>query len=96
MTQLTSVVSKNTHTKTQVKYLYLLVAKAQAKNEKLIIRAVMASLSLGEATAEAVQRIPDAHCNGEMKAALDVCRQVKEEYADFQNDITIKTLGGFR
>ena len=42
------------------------------KNELCIINCVNASLALGEATARAVQRIPDAHCNGDMHAALDL------------------------
>ena len=39
----------------------------------------MASNSLGEATARAVQRIPDAHCNGDMEAALEEEERVKKD-----------------
>ena len=35
----------------------------------LLVQSTNASISLGEATARAVQRIPDAHCNGDMPAA---------------------------
>ena len=35
------------------------------------MQGVNAAIALGEATARAVQRIPDAHCNGDMHAALD-------------------------
>lgn len=47
------------------------------KKELCIINCVNASLALGEATARAVQRIPDAHCNGDMHAALDYAQKVK-------------------
>ena len=40
-------------------------------------------IALGEATARAVQRIPDAHCNGDMHAALDYAAKVKHEQKDF-------------
>ena len=38
-----------------------------------------ASLSLAEATANAVSRIPDAHCNGDMHEALEVAKKMREE-----------------
>jgi len=38
---------------------------------------------LAEATASAVERIPDAHCNGDMHAALDYAAKVKHEQRDF-------------
>lgn len=43
----------------------------------------IASMALAEATAEAVQRIPDTHCNGEMRAALEYAQQVKNKQRDF-------------
>ena len=43
----------------------------------------LAAIALGEATARAVQRIPDAHCNGDMHAALDYAAKVKHEQRDF-------------
>ena len=43
----------------------------------------IASMALAEATAEAVQRIPDAHCNGDMHAALEYARKIKSEQRDF-------------
>ena len=43
----------------------------------------MASITLGEATAKAVQRIPDAHCNGDMHAALAYATEVKNKHRDF-------------
>ena len=48
-----------------------------------LIKGNWASVALGEATAKAVQRIPDAHCNGDMHAALDYASQVKHEQKEF-------------
>ena len=48
---------------------------ARLEHEMMLIKLSIASLSLGEATAEAVQRIPDAHCNGEMREALEFERE---------------------
>lgn len=60
--------------------------EAQDKREKLheqqelfLVQGVNAAIALGEATARAVQRIPDAHCNGDMHAALDYAAKVKHE-----------------
>ena len=39
--------------------------------------------ALAEATAVAVQRIPDAHCNGDMHAALEYATSVKHKQKDF-------------
>ena len=57
--------------------------KAREVHEYLVIKSINASMALGEATAEAVQRIPDAHCNGDMHAALEYARTVKHEQKDF-------------
>lgn len=57
-------------------------AKRQ-ENEYLTLRCVTAALALGEATARAVQRIPDAHCNGDMKEALEYATKVKHEQKEF-------------
>lgn len=66
--------------------------KAKEKNELLLIRLAGASLSLGEATAAAVQRIPDAHCNGDMHAALEYARKVKHDHKDMLYEEAIKNL----
>lgn len=62
------------------------------ENELCIINCVNASLALGEATARAVQRIPDAHCNGDMHAALDYAQKVKHEQKDFLNEQALKQI----
>ena len=53
--------------------------KARQIYEVYMIKGIMASNSLSEATARAVQRIPDAHCNGDMEAALEEEEKVKKE-----------------
>lgn len=66
--------------------------KAREKNEVLIIKGVGAAIALGEATAEAVQRIPDAHCNGDMHAALEYARKVKHEHKEFMTEQSVQSL----
>lgn len=51
--------------------------------EYMLMKSTTASITLGEATARAVQRIPDAHCNGDMHAALDYAQTIKHEQRDF-------------
>lgn len=51
-----------------------------------------ASMALAEATAQAVQRIPDAHCNGEMHQALDYAAKVKSEQKDFLRRRAVDSL----
>jgi len=66
--------------------------EARKKNELLMIKLSYASLSLGEATAEAVQRIPDAHCNGEMHSALEYAKSIKHDHKDFLTEQGVKQL----
>ncbi len=66
--------------------------KIREKSELCIINCLNASMALGEATARAVQRIPDAHCNGDMHAALDYVAKVKHEQKDFLNEQAIKAI----
>lgn len=56
------------------------------KQEVLMVKGINAAIALGEATAKAVQRIPDAHCNGDMHAALEYASNVKREQRDFLNE----------
>lgn len=51
--------------------------------EKNLLATSNAALALGEATAHAVQRIPDTHCNGDMHAALNYAAKIKHEQRDF-------------
>lgn len=66
--------------------------RIREKNDLCIINCLNASMALGEATARAVQRIPDAHCNGDMHAALDYVAKVKHEQKDFLNEQAIKAI----
>lgn len=53
------------------------------QQEFLLVKGIGAAIALGEATAEAVARIPDANCNGDMHAALEYARTVKHEQKEF-------------
>ncbi|MGN1375752.1 MAG: serine/threonine protein kinase, partial [Prevotella sp.] len=66
--------------------------EARKKNEVLVIKSVNAAIALGEATAKAVQRIPDAHCNGDMHAALDYAAKIKHEQKDFLTEQGVDAL----
>ena len=66
--------------------------KAKEKNELLLIKLAGASLSLGEATAEAVARIPDAHCNGDMHAALDYAKEIKHKHKDLLFEQAVRAI----
>ena len=60
--------------------------KQEQAREKLLISLVEstgAAIALGEATARAVQRIPEAHCNGDMTAALEYASKVKHRQKEF-------------
>lgn len=57
--------------------------EARIKNEVIIIESVNAALELCEATAKAVQRIPDAHCNGDMDSALRRAAEVRQKHENF-------------
>lgn len=63
--------------------------------EKLMLMQIKhnrAAVKLSEATARAVQRIPDAHCNGDMTAALDYAVRVQREQKDFLMELGLHTL----
>lgn len=62
------------------------------QQEILIVKSIGAAISLGEATAEAVARIPDANCNGDMHAALEYARKVKHDQKDFLTRQGIKSI----
>ena len=56
---------------------------ARKEFELHMIQGIMASITLSEATAKAVQRIPDTHCNGDMTSALEEEGKVKKRIQDF-------------
>lgn len=60
----------------------------------IIMKNSRATNVLAEATAKAVQRIPDAHCNGDMTAALELAEKIQKEEKDFMFDQGIKHIFG--
>ena len=72
------------------------IDKKEAKREEkeknterlmlIMIKESRATNVLATATAKAVQRIPDAHCNGDMTTALERAAQIQEEEKDFVLD----------
>ena len=58
----------------------------------LIMQNTRATNVLAEATARAVQRIPDARCNGDMTAALAQAAKIQKEEKDFLFDQGIKHI----
>ena len=62
------------------------IAQQQRLQEQLMLKLIesnWAAIALGEATAKAVQRIPDAHCNGDMHAALEYAGSIKHSQKEF-------------
>lgn len=57
--------------------------QAREQMELLNIKATLASIALAEATARAVERIPDANCNGDMRGALEYATGIKHDVRDF-------------
>lgn len=66
--------------------------KKRERYQLYLIKSVDASIALGEATARAVERIPDAHCNGDMHAALEYATKVKHQKKDFLEEQAIEAL----
>ena len=60
----------------------------------LIMKEARATNVLAEATARAVQRIPDAHCNGDMTAALERAAQIQEQEKEFMFDQGVQHIFG--
>ena len=65
---------------------------ARRKNEIIMIESMNAAIALGEATARAVQRIPDAHCNGDMHEALNYATTIKHKHKEFITEQGIDAL----
>ncbi len=62
------------------------------KLELVLLQSTTAAIALGEATAKAVQRIPDAKCNGDMHKALNYAETVKHNQKDFLTQLGIHAL----
>lgn len=69
----------------------------EKNTEKLMLMIMQTSRAtnvLAEATARAVARIPDAHCNGDMKAALAESERIQKEEQAFLFDQGVKHIFG--
>ena len=66
--------------------------EAREQLEIIIIQGNNAAIALAEATAKAVQRIPDAHCNGDMHAALNYAAKIKHEQKEFLTKQGVQAL----
>lgn len=70
----------------------------EAKEEKrermelFHLQELMAVSAVARATAKAVQRIPEAHCNGDMTEALDYEKSVRHKQKDFLDELGIHAL----
>ena len=60
----------------------------------MIMQTIRATNVLAEATAKAVQRIPDAKCNGDMTAALERAAKIQKEEQQFLIDQGVKHIFG--
>lgn len=60
----------------------------------MIMQTSRATYVLAEATARAVQRIPDAHCNGDMTSALEEASRIQKEEQQFLIDQGVKHIFG--
>ena len=73
-------------------------AEDREKNTERLMLMIMhtsrATNVLAEATARAVQRIPDAHCNGDMTAALARAAALHKEEEDFFMDQSVQHIFG--
>ena len=58
----------------------------------MLMQSTRASIVLSEATARAVQRIPDAHCNGDMHTALSYADKVQHKQKDFLLELGIHSI----
>lgn len=65
---------------------------ARKQNEIIVLKGVNAAIALGEATARAVQRIPDANCNGDMHQALAYAEKIKHEQKDFLTEQGVEAI----
>jgi len=65
---------------------------AKEQVEVAQLQATMASIALCEAIARAVQRIPDAHCNGDMHSALEYATNCKHKLKDTLTKVGVHAL----
>ena len=66
--------------------------KAKEEVEVAQLQVTMAAIALCEAIARAVQRIPDAHCNGDMHDALTYATNCKHKLKDTLTKVGVHAL----
>ena len=66
--------------------------KQRKEYEICQLNMIMASMALAEATASAVERIPDAHCNGDMHKAKEYAQKVKNDQREFLRRQAIESM----
>lgn len=66
--------------------------KKREQLDVVMINAINGAIALSEATARAVQRIPDAHCNGDMHKALEYAGRVKHAQKELLTGLGIHAL----
>lgn len=62
------------------------------KYELIMLNMTFASLDLSIAVAKAVQKIPEAHCNGDMHSALEKADAAKRDFNHTINDLALASL----
>ena len=82
-----SVISNNLkkHQKNQMKQ-----EADHIKSEQHVLNTLIATAEGTEAIAKAVQRIPDAHCNGDMKAAIEKVEKSLSSQRDFLREKAVE------
>lgn len=66
--------------------------KNREKFDLMLMQSNRATVILSTATAKAVQRIPDAKCNGDMTKALEQADRVQQSYKEFLFELGLHSL----
>lgn len=66
--------------------------KHREKLMMTIMHSTRACIVLSEATARAVQRIPDAQCNGDMTKALKYVSEMQNQQKDFLMELGVHSI----
>ena len=92
-----SIEKKDKQTEERTKKEKEFAEERERNTEKLMLMIMQTSRAtnvLAEATARAVQRIPDAKCNGDMTKALEQAAKIQKEEQQFLIDQGVKHIFG--
>ena len=92
-----SIEKKDAQAEERIKKEKEIAEEKERNTEKLMLMIMQTSRAtnvLAEATARAVQRIPDAKCNGDMVAALEMAANIQKEEQQFLIDQGVKRIFG--